>query len=181
MQGGQVLTRVQIDSVTGQHPKVYLRLMLVEDTVLLTGDGIDWRALTGLNAKNQYDVEQPMRQLHYNVVRAVAHRPPVRWGLPLQVPGTVQYTFDVAAIQRRHLEYYRGGVKAIVDSIPRDNKWLIGNGSHDVFASQLPRFPDEHDWRMNPKRLHVVAYVQDAQTGEILQAAMVPVNDWSEW
>ena len=40
------------------------------------------------------------------------------------------------------------------------------------------RFPDERDWRMNPTRLHVVAYVQDAQTGEILQAATVPVNDW---
>ena len=30
---------------------------------------------------------------------------------------------------------------------------------------------------MNPLRLHVVAYVQDAHTGEILQAAMVPVDN----
>ena len=40
-------------------------------------------------------------------------------------------------------------------------------------------FPDERDWRINPYRLHVVAYVQDAESGEILQAAMVPINDWS--
>jgi hypothetical protein len=36
-------------------------------------------------------------------------------------------------------------------------------------------FPDAQDWRMDPRRLHVVAFVQDAHTGEVLQAAMVRV------
>ena len=176
VQGGRVLTRVQVDSVTGQHPKVYLRLLLVEDTVLLIGDGIDWK----VKAPHPYH-PQPMRQLHFQVVRAVARTKSVIWGLPLQVPGTVQYTFDVAAIQRRHLRYYRRGSQAFWDMYP-DGSTFVGfvhkKKDGDGWKGFFDCFPDERDWRMNPTRLHVVAYVQDAQTGEILQAATVPVNDW---
>lgn len=39
----------------------------------------------------------------------------------------------------------------------------------------IETFPDAQDWQMNPKRLHVVAFVQDAPTGAVLQAVMVGV------
>ena len=169
--GGRVLTHVHVDSVTGQHPKVYLRLLLVEDSIRLRGDGID-RADTFLP-----------RLKHHMVVRAVAHRPPVFWALSLQVPGTVNYTFDVAALQRRHLRYYKQGVKALAQAYPvskeprqKRDMFALDSSMLDEWTKQLKRFPDEQDWRMNPTRLHIVAYIQDARTGEILQAAMVPVD-----
>jgi hypothetical protein len=39
----------------------------------------------------------------------------------------------------------------------------------------LRMFPDVQDWHIDPHRLHVVAFVQDAHTGEVLQAAMVSI------
>ena len=81
--------------------------------MLLLGDGIDWK----VKVPQPYH-PQPMRQLHFQVVRAVAQTTSGMWGLPLQVPGTVKYTFDVAAIQRRHLRYYRRGGPTGV--FPRD-------------------------------------------------------------
>ena len=174
--GGQVHARVQMDSVTGHHPKVYLRLLLVEDTIQLREEGIGY----------QYDAYLTPRLSHHMVVRAVARRAPVSWALPMQVPGTVQYTFDVAAMQRRYLRYYREGVQGIVKTIPlpksADSKYWEGLPDSSNFfhwTGVFRRFPDEHDWRINPYRLHVVAYVQDATSGEILQAAMIPINDWS--
>ena len=99
--------------MTGHHPKVYLRLLLVEDTVLLTSPRDKSKTFT--------------RAFNTNVVRAVAHRPPVDWGLPISAPGTVQYTFDVAALQRRHLDYYKRGVPALLKAEPASHDSVVDN------------------------------------------------------
>ena len=55
-----------------------------------------------------------------------------------------------------------------------------GYGGSPIWKQHLADWPDEHDWRMNRLRLHVVAYIQDARTGEILQGAIVGGTTWDD-
>ena len=166
--GCSLLARVKIDSVTGEHSKVFLRLVLVEDTVTLNPNGDGYH--------------MPLRREHHMVVRAFAHTKGLTMGLPLQVPKTVQYTFDVAGIQHRHLNYHRLGVHGVaLKYIPKE--WYTNGGPgftkeqwYKDLQDAYDKFADEKDWRMNPNRLHVVVFIEDAHTGEILQAAMVPAE-----
>jgi hypothetical protein len=157
---------VQVDSITGNHPHTLLRLLLVEDTVAFVHPLYWYRhraATLGVN-------ERPLRREHHMVVRAVAHQAPLAMALPLSGTGTVQYTFDVAAIQQRQMRYHVDGVPAIARYHP---SVLADTADAGMISRMLATFPDAHDWTLNPARLHVVAFVQDAHTGEVLQAVMV--------
>jgi hypothetical protein len=166
--GGDVQVHVTVDSIIGRHPATYLRLVLVEDTVSLLHP-LYW--YNQLGKKVGYD-HKALRREHHMVVRAVAHEHGLPWGLHLSGPGTVTYTFDVAAIQRRALSYHTNGVSAMRVYDPA----YFSDPENVTMTEQILRmFPDAQDWRMDPRRLHVVAFVQDAHTGEVLQAVMVSV------
>jgi len=170
---GRIIASVKVDSITGKHKKTYLRLVVVEDTVHLVADG-------------QYEQPRPNvaqlpRQVHHMVVRADAHTKTLSLGLPLRVPGTIEYTFDMAAVQSRFVRYHKFGIDSIA---PWDFRtWQeskvvkIWNPDHKKSTEEeLVKFPDERDWRMDPLRLHVVAFVQDAESAEVLQAVMVQLD-----
>jgi zinc protease len=112
-----------------QRKRLGVRLVLVEDTVRLTG-------LTN-------------RRLHYMAARQVAWFGGRDLFFPLPENSTsataLTYTFDVAALQREFLTLYERDEEA------RQN------------------FPNTKDWRINPRRLGVVAIVQDRDTKEVLQ------------
>ena len=160
---GSIVARVKVDSVIGKHPKTYLHIVVVEDTVNLLGDG---------------KYESLPRQVHHMVVRAFAHTDKILMALPLKAPGTVEYTFNMAAVQAQALS----GTTRV-----GSRRWSTGRGAmvmslrlglgalepREATERQLAKFPDERDWRMDPLRLHVVAFVQDAETAEVLQAVMV--------
>lgn len=170
--GGTVQVHVQVDSIVGRHPATYLRLLLVEDTVSLVHP-LYW--YNELGKKIGYD-HKALRREHHMVVRAVAHEPAVPWGLSLSHAGTVTspvtYTFDVAAIQRRALGYRTQGVSAMQGYDP---EYFSDTANVNMTTQILGMFPDARDWRIDPRRLHVVAFVQDAHTGEVLQSTMVSV------
>ncbi|HXC24493.1 MAG TPA: hypothetical protein VNU46_01160 [Gemmatimonadaceae bacterium] len=181
VQGGQVIATVHVDSLTGRHAQVFLRLLLVEDTVTLVSPHIEqrWTGLDSLHVAHPF--VRPLRREYHMVVRASAHMPGLSLGLPVQVPGTVQYPFDVAAIQRRHQHYYQVATQQVPpvleqDSVHRylqpymDADWLAD------FQDYMGMFTALQDWTINPQRLHLVAFVQDAHSGAVLQAAMVPVD-----
>jgi hypothetical protein len=165
MADGQMQVQVHIDSITGHHPQTLLRLLLVEDTVALQHP-LYWyrhRAETlGMN-------ERPLRREHHMVVRAVAHQAPLAMALPTSGPGTLSYTFDVAAIQRRQAAYHTEGISALARARPW---WLVDTADVTMIKDILSTFPDAHDWTIDPARLHVIAFVQDAHTGDVLQATM---------
>jgi hypothetical protein len=107
-----------------------VRLVLVEDTVRVTG-------FTN-------------RRLQYAAVRTVAWSAPgdLFFHLPpesLQL-STVNYTFDVAALQQA----------------------LLRTRETDEEARNA--FPDARTWYLHPQQLAVVAIVQDLDTREVLQA-----------
>jgi hypothetical protein len=163
---GQVHVQVHVDSVTGDHPQTMLRLLLVEDTVTLQHPLYWYRqraAKLGVN-------ERPLRREHHMVVRAVAHQSPLAMALPMSGPGTLRYTFDVAALQHRHAEYHTEGFPAIARAHP---SYLTDTADVAMIKGILSTFHDAHDWAIDPARLHIVAFVQDAHTGEVLHAAIV--------
>jgi hypothetical protein len=156
--GGKLTTQVTVDSVSRKHRNLYVRILLVEDTIRL--DPVLPDSLKEIR----------VRKDHYMVVRSAARRGRYTMGIPLHVPsghGRLTYTFDVERLQQSHLRYYTLHEAAFPDS----GKSLEGVFLDRVFAF----FPNRDDWTMNPERLHVVAAVQDATTGEVLQAQMVPV------
>jgi hypothetical protein len=155
VQGGKIGVSVKVDSITGQHPKLFLRLLLVEDTVALHPKDTVPSPI--------WDIDREQ----YWIVYASAHTPALALGLPLPGPGTAKYTFDVAAIQHRILRIRQGETKWVSEVFAKDKEEML---------KAIARHPDDRDWRLNPLRLHVVALVQDAQSGEVLQAAMVPVD-----
>lgn len=166
--GGQIHVQVRVDSVVGDHPETYLRLLLVEDTVSLLHPLYWYRQ----RVKQIGGQEYPLRREHHMIVRAVAHTGQLLLGLPLHAPGTVSYTFDVAAIQRRQWDYHNAGVVALR---PYGPEYRTDTANVNLMRTILETFPDVHDWRLDPKRLHIVAFVQDAHTGAVLQAVMVGV------
>jgi hypothetical protein len=154
--GGTLLTKVRVESLAPDHQDVYVRICVVEDTVRLK--------------KSPEAISTP-RLDHYMVVRATAHDTVHSMGLPLHGPGTVSYTFDLAREQRRMLYYWALG-KAPVPQTANDSALTQIEEVKNLFSV----FPDKQNWLMNPIRLHVVAFVQDAYTGDVLQAAIIPVN-----
>lgn len=148
--GEQIRVQVQVDSIRGTHRTLALRLALVEDTMWIH---------TGT-----------LRRVYHNVVRAAAATDRMSLGIPLPAhPGApIPYTFDLAAIQAGML----AGRNA--DSLSRYHELDRGNmvrWRDDYIA----RFFDPRDWQLNRARLSVVAFVQDLETGEVLQAARVKV------
>jgi len=155
VRGGKINIGVKVDSLKGNHPQLVLRLLLVEDTLTLHPSAL-------------VDTTTPVWALNreqYMLVYATAHTPALALGVPLPGPGTMKYTFDVAAIQRRLLSIYHG-----------DMTWVNPIYKKEWVQEEKARFPSERDWRLNPMRLHVIAMIQDLQSGEILQASMVPVD-----
>jgi hypothetical protein len=189
--GGKIVVRVKVDSITGRHPKLYLRLMLAEDTFTVHPP----------SDQNLSSGDYNMHELH-NLVYGSAHTQAATYtehnfehtkilmGLPLPKTGrTLAYTFDVAGIQRRILGFRRGDTLVLAHGV----QWGLNNDFRNddhgrynflsesdgkTWLEQKPwdNLPDDRDWRLNPQRLHVVAFVQDAQSGEVLQAAIVPVD-----
>jgi hypothetical protein len=155
--GGTITLTAMIDSVRGERHRLAFRAVLVQDTVTLRG---------GTN-----------RRVYINVVRAVAYSDSLPLGLPLTLTpssATITHHFDIDAINQR-LVHERDPLLSVramygksVDQISTiDLARLVKER-----AADLALFPDDRDWRVEPDRLFVVAFVQDLETGEILQAAM---------
>jgi hypothetical protein len=106
------------------------------------------------------------RRLYTNVVQDAAHDDTLELGLPLRgaAPVTLTYSFDLAEIQAGRWAERDEGLNTEPNNLP-DMTWRIN-------------FPDPRDWELDRTRLHVVAFVQDLETGDILQAvrAKVPVT-----
>jgi hypothetical protein len=155
--GDMVEIGLTVDSVRATHPHVAARITLVQDTVRVMG------------ATN--------RRLQYAVVRAAAQAPGLPIGVPLtgKVGGhqTAHYRFDLAALAAQYVSQRTPAATLRrlypVDSIykqqlaQKERMW-------DAWVSALP---DPADSRIDRNRLHVVAFIQDLDTGEILQATRV--------
>jgi len=154
--GGTLSTQVTVTSLAPGHPDVYVRIVLVEDTVHL---------VLGTQPLN-------IRPDYYMIVRDFARSTQFPLGIPLHGPGTVNYTFDVAKVQQERIREYR-------QYIADQREWETEHRkSHIIIDPRvldiLP--PNANTYRINPARLHVVVYVQDARTGDVLQAQMIPVS-----
>ena len=153
--GGTLQTRVHVESLAPNRAETYVRILVVEDTVRL-------------QRAPQFDKGGPYPRVeHYMVVRAFAHDATHVLGLPLTGPGTVSYTFDLAQAQARLLRWWQLGMGAAPGSQEKET-------AEDV-KQMFSIFSDKANWLIHPSHLHVVAFVQDAHTGEVLQAAMIPV------
>jgi hypothetical protein len=105
------------------------------------------------------------RRIYTNVVQDAAHDDTLELGLPLggRVPVALTYSFDLAEIQKsRWLERDRG---------------LTTDSANLADMEYRMNYPDPRDWDIDRTRLHVAAFVQDLDTGDILQAvqAKVPI------
>jgi hypothetical protein len=154
---GVLMTQVHVDSLAPGHRDVYVRICLVEDTVLL-------QKAPGQKATPRLN--------HYMVVRAVSQDSVYPLGLPLPASRTVSYTFPLMQKQQRLLHYWELG-NTPVSKTASEEKLSQMRDIQILYAL----FPDKKNWLMNPARLHVVAFVQDAHTGDVLQAAMIPVGN----
>jgi hypothetical protein len=146
-----VKVSVMVDSVVGKSRRLALRIVLMEDTVRLRG---------GTN-----------RRLYSNVLRDHAVTPELPLGLPLAAaPARTVHTFDIAKL-REELSAQRDVRVAVRFVYPAEK----ATDNVEFTKSMFDRFPDARDWGINPDRLHVVAFVQDLETGDILQGAMTRV------
>jgi hypothetical protein len=145
--GNKIRTTVRVDSIYGHRERLALRIMMFEDTVRLMG---------GTN-----------RRVHFNVVRRFAQTEQYPLGLPIAAdkPSTTSWTFDLDEIQKS-VQLGRDTEKAAHFSRDTVTEEIIKG-----FKEWTDRFPDVRDWSLNPARLHIVAFVQDLETGEILQGA----------
>jgi len=140
----KVTATVHLDSIQKSHRNLAIRIVLFEDTVWIH---------TGT-----------IRRIYQNVVRGVAQNDTLSLGLPFPhaLPATISYTFDVGRMEQR--------LRAALDPMARRRS---GESEEDAeFASRWYRlsYSDPRDWTIRRSRLHVVAFVQDVETGEILQA-----------
>lgn len=147
----RITARVHIDSLQGGHRALAVRIVLFEDTVWVR-DGT-------------------LRRIYQNIVRGVGQNDTLALGLafPNVRPATVSYTFDVGATEQR--------LRAVGD--PARSRQLYGWDSSDAEDARLHYrlpHPDIRDWTINRARLHVIAFVQDLATGEILQAVQAKVR-----
>jgi len=159
--GGAVDVALTVDSIGASHRRVAARIVLVEDTVRVKG---------GTN-----------RRLQYSVVRGAAQSPGLPMGLPLSGAGggrqTVEYHFDLDTIAAQYVSQ-RTPRETLRKLYPVDS----------VFQQQLEQkerswnawvsaMPDPADSRIDRDRLHVIAFVQDLDTGDILQATRVALGE----
>jgi hypothetical protein len=103
------------------------------------------------------------RRIYTNVVQDAAHDDSLSLGLSLggALPTTVSYSFDLAAIQAARTQ-------------DRDEPFVADSTNlADVYWGMT--FPDPRDWHLDRTRLFVVAFVQDLETGNVLQAARMKV------
>jgi len=148
--GGTLSTQVTVTSLAPGHSDVYVRIVLAEDTVHLV-----------LGPRNRV-----FRPDFHMVVRDFARSAQFPLGVPLHGAGAVHYTFDVAKVQADLNQVFK---KTLSDCTLYRKEHSDG-GACDVIQ------PVASNYRINPKRLHVVAFVQDAVTGDVLQAQMVPAS-----
>jgi hypothetical protein len=103
------------------------------------------------------------RRIYTNVVQDAAYDDTLELGLPMpgRTPATIAYRFDLAEIQKDRLAERD-------ESLTKDSTSL---------ADMIYRvnFPDPRDWELDRNRLHVVAFVQDVETGDVLQAVRAKV------
>jgi hypothetical protein len=144
-QNDSVNVRVRLDSLRGAHKNLALRIVLVEDTVWKRG-GND-------------------RRIYTNVVQWAADGDCLALGTRLTgpLPKIIPYTFDLAVVQAARTEEWNEGFGKDLDSTRLPNlSWRV-------------EYPDPRDWQMDRTRLHVVAFVQDLDTGDVLQAIRMKV------
>jgi hypothetical protein len=103
------------------------------------------------------------RRIYTNVVQYAAHDDTLELGLPLRgpFPATVPYTFDLAAIQAARLAERDHSLAADSAALPD--------------LSMRVNFPDPRDWLLDRSRLYVVVFVQDLDTGDVLNALRMKV------
>lgn len=106
---------------------------------------------------------------HYMVVRGAASEAKHSLGLLLHGPGKVSYTFNLAKSQQSILNLHKLGL-GMPPKAGSDTNNL------DLIKEVVSGFPDERAWLINPARLHVVAFVQDVHTGDVLATKMIAVN-----
>lgn len=148
----RAIVTIYVDSVERTSHRLALRLQLFQDTVWLHS-GTE-------------------RRIYQNVVRAVAQNDTMPLGIPLAPdvathPAILSYTFDLGAIEAG----IRGG---------RDAQWIMTHDPDGDYADRAiaahyaaryrKTFDDDRDWTLDRSRLHVVAFIQDLETGDILQA-----------
>jgi len=144
---------VHFDSIPNRAGhQLALRMVLLQDTVHIRGGTI--------------------RRLYLNVVRAEARSSALPLGVPLapsRTAASVAYVFDlgqitaqVAAMQHPPASYFAQA------SDPK-------TAAESYRTSYTNLFPDSRDWQMDRSRLHVVTFVQDLETGEVLQAVRTKV------
>ena len=159
VRGGALDARLAIEGVAPAHAHVVARFILLEDTVRMTGE--------------------TNRRLHYGVVRAASRSADLSLAVPLTHDAAgraeARYTFALDTLAGQFARQRSGRI--IIDARTR---------THPEFREQLESmvdrwpqltsgFPDRNDWRMQAARLHVVALVQDLDTGEVLQTVSIPV------
>jgi hypothetical protein len=147
--GDRLTVQVAVGSIAGHHRRLALRIALVADTV---------RVRTGTE-----------KRLYQNVVQAEAQSDSLSLGVPIDAmqPSRTTYTFDVAAIE--------AGVNCIhdVDCFARA-AWDPDTAlEHDMANGYTRQYPDPRDWQIDRSQLRVVAFVQDLETSDVLQAAEV--------
>jgi hypothetical protein len=103
------------------------------------------------------------RRIYTNVVQDAAHNDTLSLGLPLQgsLPTTISHAFDLAAIQAAR-------------TAERDDEFVV-NATNLASVGMGTTFPDPRDWQLDRSRLHLVAFVQDLDTGEVLNAVRMKV------
>jgi len=155
--GGKVVAKVQVTSLSPSNRDVYVRMLVVEDTVRL--EIADSSRIGNVG----YDPKQD-RLDHYMVVRAASRSKNYSLGTLLHGNGTVSYTFDMGKLGEQLLRNRKIALNVKDTNNMRENrKWGA-------------EFISKRNWIMEPARLHLVALVQDVHTGSVLQARMIPVE-----
>jgi len=162
--GGKVVAKVRVGFPSSSHSDVYVRMLVVEDVVnTLVTDAKPvgfWSQIDGI------------RQNHYMVVRSASRdgKSPDRYplGSLLHGAGAVEYTFDMAKVQRQLLASRDVALKLAKSGAGQNRQ----NGPRRLVAA----FTGKDNWVMDPARLYLVALAQDVHTGDVLQAQMVHVD-----
>jgi len=194
VRGGQLRVRVTIDSMTGRHPQLYLRLVLVEDSVTLHSPVLMqwgwWPAGTPVYHHVVYGFAQTQARPSREAT-PLQRMTQTLMGLPLSGLGTREWTFDVAALQRRLWRLRQGDTLMVAQGLQggRHEQWAAVNAQgadvrafdgtdwlNDEYPRMLETLPDAQDWHLHPQQLQVVALVEDARSGEILQVVTMPVD-----
>jgi len=152
--GDNIDVVTSVDSVQGTHHQLALRVVLFEDTVWVR--------------------QGTTRRLYLNVVRSAAQTDSLALGLPLRIvpnisPTVVRHSFNVAALHAALLEWR--DPEALMERIPQLTRENAREWAND-FQRQ---HPDARDFSIDRSRLHVIAFVQDLETGDILQSAVMKV------